>query len=621
MPSICQLGLLLLVALAAAAAAEADAPASDPASNPTDSAASAATSADGAAAAVNTTAECLPGFERSQTGACFQPPTCFLPMVLSEDRTTCICPASDPEGKVYWGGFRVINGLCVCPPLETMTKAKTMTPYGCECRAPFERDHGHWGVCMCPKHLELSEDHKSCIERVNKIEIGIASEDEHIRKNRAQMHKFGRVASKTERLFRYDGPVIWGISNGGVTPEIQGLLDNYLSDIEHLKSISSEWSDFQKERYSVRSFDEPQGGFLPPGEAVEALGVSQQIDEEERLLLAAAAPTTTEEMHHKALMTTDSIPVILGVRRIHIHNEEDAIDRALESLDKNDEGSRQASGPWYGGWWIVIFGKNFGESKRGVAALIGGRPCLQTIWIGSQMLLCMVPRGPGGEADLKVVANGRVMNLMGAVAFELPKVTAIQPSNSPTFGGIFVTLSGEHFGFLDTSPNMGLASSGCEESHWISDSSMLCKIFPGVGGNLAVGINPGWTPHVQKVPQKAVAKAKLLIESRQQKRVLNIGGAAATRSDVVQTETDKQELDQKSAAAAEQERQVAAAAAAAAAAARAKALEDEKVKAYLDKKAAMDAAKASAPQVLQAVPLSIPEADAKPSQPQKQMEL
>ena len=273
-----------------------------------------------------------------------------------------------------------------------------------------------------------------------------------------------------------------------------------------------------------------QGGFLPPSDAVEALGVSQQVDEEERLLLAAAAPTTTEEMHPKALMTTNSIPVILGVRRVHIHNEEvspppphppqparalslcgtpqpshvtparaqDAIDRALDSLDKNDEGSRQASGPWYGGWWIVIFGKNFGETKRGVAALIGGRPCLQTIWIGSQMILCMVPRGPGGEADLKVVANGRVMSLMGAVAFELPRVTAIQPSNSPTFGGIFVTLSGErsqkknpetkpqipkqpapnpqqnlslisppplpppgeHFGFLDTSPNMGLASSG-----------------------------------------------------------------------------------------------------------------------------------------------------------------
>ena len=116
--------------------------------------------------------------------------------------------------------------------------------------------------------------------------------------------------------------------------------------------------------------------------------------------------------------------------------------KCWQSLDKNDEGSRQTSGPWYGGWWMVIFGKNFGQSKRGVAALIGGRPCLQTIWIGSQMILCMVPRGPGGEADLKVVANGRVMNLPGAVAFELPKVTAIQPSNSPTFGGIFVTLSG-----------------------------------------------------------------------------------------------------------------------------------------------------------------------------------
>jgi hypothetical protein len=272
------------------------------------------------------------------------------------------------------------------------------------------------------------------------------------------------------------------------------------------------------------------------------------------------------------------------------------------------------------------------------------------------MILCMVPRGPGGEADLKVVANGRVMNLMGAVAFELPKVTSIQPSNSPTFGGIFVTLSGschapfvirnlyvtqdspfvsgEHFGFLDTSPNMGLASSGCEESHWISDSSMLCKIFPGVGGNLAVmaklqpacsnatvsarsyaqqvGINPGWTPHVQKVPQKAVAKAKLLIESRQQKRVLNIGGSQATRGepwvvgpsprcfaltiaptgDIVQTEVEQQEADKKAAAAAEVERK-AAAAAAAVTAAKAKALEDEKVRAYLEKKAAMEAAKVS----------------------------
>jgi hypothetical protein len=69
--------------------------------------------------------------------------------------------------------------------------------------------------------------------------------------------------------------------------------------------------------------------------AVEALGVSKEVDEEERLLLAAAAPTTKEEMHPKALMTTDSIPVILGVRRIYIHNEEDAIDRALEVLRRS----------------------------------------------------------------------------------------------------------------------------------------------------------------------------------------------------------------------------------------------------------------------------------------------
>ncbi len=59
-------------------------------------------------------------------------------------------------------------------------------------------------------------------------------------------------------------------------------------------------------------------------------------------------------------------------------------------------------------------------------------------------------------------------------------------------------------------------------------------------------------------------------------------------------------MDKKAAAAAEVERK-AAAAAAAVAAARAKALEDEKVKAYLEKKAAMDAAKVSHLQALVAV--------------------
>lgn len=65
----------------------------------------------------------------------------------------------------------------------------------------------------------------------------------------------------------------------------------------------------------------------------------------------------------------------------------------------------------------------------------------------------------------------------------------MEPSNCPTAGGIFITLSGSHFGFLDTSPNLALSSSGCQESHWISDTSMLCKIVAGVGANLDLGID------------------------------------------------------------------------------------------------------------------------------------
>ncbi len=116
------------------------------------------------------------------------------------------------------------------------------------------------------------------------------------------MHKFGRVASKTERLFRYDGPTIWGIRrvlavmvckrfqristsllqqrrcdardsefarqlsqvptntefcfsftpcNHRIHAEIHSEVTSHAfnSDIEHLRQVSSEWSEFQKERY------------------------------------------------------------------------------------------------------------------------------------------------------------------------------------------------------------------------------------------------------------------------------------------------------------------------------------------------------------------------------------
>jgi hypothetical protein len=78
-----------------------------------------------------------------------------------------------------------------------MCKEKIVKPgMCCTCPKPFERDHGHWGVCMCvralarhafsaadaagrcPKHLEMSEDQKDCIERVSKVRFSFAIETE-----------------------------------------------------------------------------------------------------------------------------------------------------------------------------------------------------------------------------------------------------------------------------------------------------------------------------------------------------------------------------------------------------------------------------------------------------------
>jgi hypothetical protein len=149
MPSSWAIGCILIAALSALVAGDADALSSQLPSS-TD-----ATTADVTtdSAPVNTTVECLPGFERHvTTGACFQPPTCFLPMILSDERDTCICarmrilmhlkynvtpphlvscefvgPASEPTHKDYWGGFRVINGMWFAIPSALCISVSSMS--------------------------------------------------------------------------------------------------------------------------------------------------------------------------------------------------------------------------------------------------------------------------------------------------------------------------------------------------------------------------------------------------------------------------------------------------------------------------------------------------------------
>ena len=61
------------------------------------------------------------------------------------------------------------------------------------------------------------------------------------------------------------------------------------------------------------------------------------------------------------------------------------------------------------------------------------------------------------------------------------RVTAISPSNLPSVGGVFATLTGSMFGFDESSPRIRIGGTACEQTRgvgWVSDSSIRAVAPP-----------------------------------------------------------------------------------------------------------------------------------------------
>jgi len=154
--------------------------------------------------------------------------------------------------------------------------------------------------------------------------------------------------------------------------------------------------------------------------------------------------------------------------------------------------------PATGGLELTVFGMGFGwnpalcteeclaspsdkcpeKTCNYLEGSIGETVTQSTKWTSDSSLSMIVPSGMGFDKSVNVTI-GRfktVVILEKQFSYDAPTLTAIKPGNSPTVGGISVTVWGKNFGVYDEGIDhtVKVGFSECTRAIWISDSCVVC---------------------------------------------------------------------------------------------------------------------------------------------------
>ena len=279
---------------------------------------------------------------------------------------------------------------------------------------------------------------------------------------------------------------------------------------------------------------------------------------EKRGIGAEQAPDLEEETEKKTKSAGEKkeesqIPMLSGVEKIDWDLSSDG-DESMEVVGNEEDRwvpnpHASASGPWYGGWWVGIYGKNLGKGHGDLEkVLIGDVRCRREVWLSQSSVACMIPKGMGLEQTVTVMMkNNQQADLPAKFSYEPPEILSYHPRNGAVRGGQMVTINGKNFGHVDTSPVIYLAGRICIESFWVKDSQVLCRAPPGAGGHAylhTVDVQLHDAVHVQDMPRKLKHAARAvkdkIAESVSQKpdlvvELINTGSStqtSATSTDV-----------------------------------------------------------------------------------------
>ena len=157
-----------------------------------------------------------------------------------------------------------------------------------------------------------------------------------------------------------------------------------------------------------------------------------------------------------------------------------------------------SNGPAAGGYFVTVYGANFGNGSGRMRATVGGANCSYADRVVSGcnvystectvFAVVQVPAGLSGYADIEIVADEVAGRGDEAFYYDRPRVVDVEPTAAPAAGGSTVTVLGFNFGpGPHASVLFGPATSGnagsegfaaCSSTAYTSDTALECRGTP-----------------------------------------------------------------------------------------------------------------------------------------------
>jgi hypothetical protein len=137
---------------------------------------------------------------------------------------------------------------------------------------------------------------------------------------------------------------------------------------------------------------------------------------------------------------------------------------------------------------ITVIGGNFGGIDYSPRSRVGGSACITTLWLSDSMLECAVPTGNNDSDDpdmsILVTVGNQIMKPGGtftrAFTYDEPNIEGIEPVNTPLAGGVNITVVGYAIApTYDPSPESRIGGTATENTLWLSQSSVQCRVSKG----------------------------------------------------------------------------------------------------------------------------------------------
>jgi hypothetical protein len=139
-----------------------------------------------------------------------------------------------------------------------------------------------------------------------------------------------------------------------------------------------------------------------------------------------------------------------------------------------------------------VTGVDFGVYSSSIGVRAGGSSCEASEWTSDTLVSCKVAAGVSRTLRVAVTGGVLVGTLTKAMSYHAPVVAGVnETTNHAATGGSSMTVSGAHFGTVDTSVKARIGGTAASASVWVSDSAVVARVSAGVGGALRVAVTAG----------------------------------------------------------------------------------------------------------------------------------